>query len=156
MKNNLRKTLARWLQAAGKIGFLLVLAAGSAALGFLISWPLWLFATSARQVYTVTVLALAGAGSVALIVRSALRSRAAARDPGKQRRTFLTALLTFLMVIVGFSGAYLAAAFLARGLWIIGAVDIAAWGLLLWALGRARNAAKSPKVRTVPAENGSK
>ena len=156
MKNRLQRSISGWLEAARKIGFLLVLAAGSAALGFLISWPLWLFATSARQVYTITVLALAGAGIVTLIVRSALRSRGATRDPGKPRRTFVSAFLTFLMVIVGFGGAYLAAAFLARGLWIIGAVGIAAWGILLWALGRARNAAKSPKVRTVPAENGSK
>ena len=156
MRNSARKTLARWLEAGRKIGFLLVLVAGSAALGLLISWPLWLFATSAREVYTVTFLALAGVGVVSLIARSVRRNRRATRDPGKPRRTFLSLLLTVLMVIVGFGGAYLAAAFLARGFWTIGAIAVATWGLLLWALGRARNAAKHSKARTIPAENGSK
>jgi hypothetical protein len=156
MKNTARQTLARWFEAGRKIGFLLVLAAGSAALGLLISWPLWYFATSARHAYTVTVLVLAGAGLVFLVVRSVLRSRGATRDPGRPRRTVLSAFLTFLMVVVGFGGAYLAAAFLARGLWFLGAADLAAWGLLLWVLGRARGAAKRPKVRSVPAENGSR
>ena len=152
----LRGTLARWLEIGRKIGFLVALVAASAALGFAISWPLWLFATSAREAYTITVLALAGAGLVFLVVRAVLRSRRATRDPGKPRRTPLSVLLTFLMVIVGFSGAYLAAAFLARGLLAIGAADIVVWGVLLWALGRARSAAKNPKVRPLPAENNSR
>ena len=160
MKNDFRKTLARWVEAGRKIGFLLVLVAGSAALGFLISWPLWLFATSARTAYTITVLGLSGAGVIVMVVRSVQRNRTATRDPGKPRRTFLSVLMTVLMVLVGFSGAYLAAAFLVRGLWIFGAVDLAAGGLLLWVLGRVRSAAKkgaakSRKVRAVPAENGS-
>jgi hypothetical protein len=155
-KSTVRKTIARWLEAGRKIGFLLVLVAGSAALGFLVSWPLWLFATSARQAYTFTVLGLACAGVIFLAVRSIRRSRRTTRDPGKPRRTFVSVLLTVLMVLVGFGGAYMAAAFLVRGLWVFGAVDIAAWGLLLWALGRARSGAKNPKVRPVPAENGSK
>lgn len=154
MKTAVRKTIARWFEAGRKIGFLLVLAAGSAALGFLIAWPLWLFATSARQAYTITVLGLAGAGIVFLVTRSMLRSRTATRDPGKPRRTFLSALLTVLMALIGFSGAYLAAVFLARGLWPLVAVDLAAWSLILWGLGRARSAAKNRKVRPVPAENG--
>jgi hypothetical protein len=160
VKNAFRKTLSRWVEAGRKVGFLLVLVAGSAALGLLISWPLWLFATSARAAYSITVLGLAGAGIVYLIFRSIRRSRTTTRDPGKPRRTFLSVLLTVLMVLVGFSGAYLAAAFLARGLWIFGAADLAALGLLQWALGRARisakrGSAKNRKVRPVPAENGS-
>ena len=82
MKITARRTLARWFEAGRRIGFLLVLVAGSAALGLLISWPLWFFATSARQAYTITVLVLAGAGVVFLVVRSASRSRGATRDPG--------------------------------------------------------------------------
>jgi hypothetical protein len=155
VKNGFRKTLTRWVEAGRKVGFLLVLVAGSAALGFLISWPLWLFATSARTAYTITVLGLAGAGVIFLVVRSVQRSRTATRDPGTPRRTFISALMTVLMVLVGFGGAYLAAAFLVRGLWAFGAADLAAWGILLWLLGRARRAAKNRKVQAVPAENGS-
>jgi len=155
VKNGFRKTLARWVEAGRKVGFLLLLVAGSAALGFLISWPLWLFATSARKAYTITVLGLAAAGVIFLIVRSVQRSRTATRDPGKPRRTFISVLMTVLMVPVGFGGVCLAAAFLVRGLWVFGAADLAAWGILLWVLGRARTAAKNRKVRAVPAENGS-
>jgi hypothetical protein len=156
MKITARRTLARWFEAGRRIGFLVVLVAGSAALGLLISWPLWFFATSARQAYTITVLVLAGAGIVFLVVRSVSRRRGAIRDPGRPRRTVLSALLTLLMVLVGFGGVYLGAAVLVRGLWVVGVADLAAWALLLWALGRARSAAKKPKVRSVPAENGSR
>ena len=151
-----RKTLARWLEVGRKIVFLLALVAASAALGFVISWPLWLFATSARRAYTVTVLALAGAGIIFVVFRAIRRSRGATRDPGRPRRTLLSVILTFLMVVVGLAGAYLAAAFLARGLLVIAAADIVVWVVLLWALGRARSAAKNPKVRTLPAENSSR
>ena len=61
MRNGFQKSFAAGLEGLRKVGFLLGLVAGSAVLGFLIAWPLWLFATSARQVYTITVLALAGA-----------------------------------------------------------------------------------------------
>jgi hypothetical protein len=155
VKTAVRKTLARWFEAGRKIGFLLFLVAGSAALGFLISWPLWLFATTARTAYTITVLGLAGAGIVFLVTRSVLRSRTATRDPGKPRRTLLSAFLTMLMALIGFGGAYLAAVLLVRGLWLFAAVDLAAWGLVLWGLGRARSASKNRKVRPVPAENDS-
>jgi len=155
VKTAVRKTIARWLEAGRKIGFLLVLVAGSAALGFLISWPLWIFATSARKAYTITVLGLAGAGIVFVITRSVLRNRTATRDPGKPRRTLLSAFLTVLMALIGFGGAYLAAVFLARSLWILVTVDLAVWVIILWGLGRVRSAAKNRKVRPVPAENGS-
>lgn len=153
--DGVRKTVARWIEAARKVGFLLVLVAGSAALGLMISWPLWFFATSARTAYTITVLGIGAAGVLFLAVRSARRSRAALRDPGRPGRSFASVSITVVMVLVGFGGAYLAAAFLVRGLLVLAAVDLAAWGLLLWGLGRARHAAKNRKVRTIPAENGS-
>jgi hypothetical protein len=154
--STVRKTLARWLEVGRKIGFLVALVAASAALGFVISWPLWLFATSARRAYTITVLALAGAGIIFLVFRAIRRSRRATRDPGRPRRTPLSVILTFLMVVVGLAGAYLGAALLARGLLVIAAADIVVWAALLWVLGRARSAAKNPKVRTLPAENSSR
>jgi hypothetical protein len=155
VKSGLQKSIAAWIEGGRKIGFLLLLVAGSAILGFLIAWPLWLFATSARQAYTITVLALAGAGVVFLVVRAAQRRRRAVRDAGKPPRTFLSGLLTVLMVVVGIAGVYLAAALIVRGLWIIGAAVIAVWAGLLWLIGRARGATKVRKVRPVPAENGS-
>ncbi len=154
MNRGLRKSIATWIEGARRVGFLLLLVAGSAALGFLIAWPLWLFATSARPAYTVTVLALAGAGIVLLIVRAARRRRQAVRDAGKPVHTFLSALLGFLTAVIGVAGAYLAAALMVHGLWIVAAIVVVLWAGFLWLLGRARGAAKSRKADPVPAENG--
>ena len=156
MSSGLRRRISAWIEAGRKTGFVILLVAGSAALGILISWPLWLFATSARVAYTVTILALAAGGVVYLVVRAAVRSRSAARDPGRPRGSAASALLTALMVIVALAGLYLAAALLARGIWILGAGAAAAWAALLWLLGRARGAARNRKGRAVPAENKSR
>ncbi len=156
MSSALRRRISAWIEAGRKTGFVILLVAGSAALGLLISWPLWLFATGAREAYTVTILALAAGGVVYLVVRAVLRSRAAARDPGRRRGSAASALLTALMVIVGLAGLYLAAALFARGIWILGAAAAAAWAGLLWLLGRARGAARNRKARPVPAENKSR
>ncbi|MGA2640121.1 MAG: hypothetical protein ABSG21_04335 [Spirochaetia bacterium] len=156
MKKGLRKAVAGWIEWGRKVGFLLLLAGGSAALGFLIAWPLWVFATSARKAYTITVLALCAAGIIFLAVRAAQRRRKAVRDAGKPPHTLLAGLLTTLMVVVGIAGVCLAGALMVRGIWIVGAAALALWAGLLWLLARARSAAKARKVRPVPAENGSK
>ncbi len=154
MSTGLRRRLARWLEAGRTAGFLVLLVAGSAALGIAISLPLWLFATSAREAYTIAVLALGVVGIVYLVVRSAVRrGREAARDPRRPRRSTAAGLFTAFMVIVGVGGLYLAAALLARANWILAAADLAVWAGLLWALGRARGAARSRKARPLPAEN---
>jgi hypothetical protein len=155
VKTGLRTTIAAWIEAGRKIGFLLLLVAGSAGLGFLIAWPLWLFATTARSAYTIAVLAAAGAGIILLAVRAAGRRRKTVRDPGTPAHSLLSVLLAVMMGIIGLAGVYLAAALFIRGLWIIGAADIAVWAGLLWLMARARGAAMSRKVRPVPAENGS-
>jgi small-conductance mechanosensitive channel len=155
VRNGFQKSFAAGLEGLRKVGFLLGLVAGSAVLGFLIAWPLWLFATSARQVYTITVLALAGAGIVFLAVRAARRRQKARRDAGKPGLGLLPVLLTVLLVLVGISGAYLGAALFVRGLWVVGVGVLVLWAGLLWLVGRARRAAKGRKVRRVPAENGS-
>jgi len=156
VSNGFRRRISAWIEAGRKTGFLLLLVAGSTALGILIAWPLWLFATSARQAYTITVLALAAGGIVFLVARAILRSRSAARDPGRPNRSAGSALLTALMVIVGCSGLYLSAALLARGIWIFGAGAAVVWAGLLWLLGRARGAVRNRKARPVPAENKSR
>jgi hypothetical protein len=89
-------------------------------------------------------------------VRAALRRRKTLRDDGRPGRSALTALLTVLTALVGIAGVYLAAALIARGLWIVGAGVVVLWAGLLWLIARARAAAKSRKLRPVPAENGSK
>jgi hypothetical protein len=142
-----------WIAAGRGIGFFLLLAGGSAALGFVIAWPLWLFATSERKAYTVFVLCLLGAGVVALLVRSAARRRRAARDQGGPRRTALSALITFVQVVVVVAGIWGEAVFIARGLWLFSVVGLLAWASIVWALGIGRRAAKTHKQAAVPAEN---
>jgi hypothetical protein len=75
------------------------------------------------------------------------------REDGKRRRSALAALLTVVIVVVATAGTYVGAALFARGLWVIGAVELLIWGGLLWVIGRARRAANSRKVRPLPAEN---
>jgi cytochrome c biogenesis protein CcdA len=153
VKKELRQSIAAWIEGGRKVGFFFALVAGSAALGFLIAWPLWLFATSARHAYTLTVLALAGAGVVYLVVRAAHRRSNAVRDAGRPPRTLLSMLLGALSVVVGLAGVYLAIAFILRRQWILLAAAIVLSATLLWLLGHARGAAKARKVRLVSAEH---
>jgi len=155
VKKSVTRSFAAALEGLRKVGFFLALVVGSAAMGLLIAWPLWFFATSARQVYTITVLVLAGGGIVYLAVRSAQRRRKSLRDAGKPGRGLLSAVLTILLVMVGISGAYLAAALFIRGLWKFGAGAVVVWAGLLWLIGWARGAVKTRKPGQVPAENGS-
>jgi len=153
LSRGLRRRFSVWLEAGRSAGFAVLLVAGSAALGLVIALPLWLFATSAREAYTITVLALGGAAIVYLVVRSVVRSRSAPRDPSRQGRSALVGIVTVLIVVVGLAGIYLAAALLARGYWILGTAALVVWAGLLWLLGRARGAARNRKARAVPAEN---
>jgi hypothetical protein len=153
VKGGLRKGLESWLEAGRKIGILVLLLAGSCALGFAIAWPLWLFATSQREAFTIFALLLAGSGISALAIRAALKRRTAIRDPGKPRRTALSVLLTILLTLFAFGGAYVEAALLFRGLWILGILGLLLWAGVLWALGFARRLAKGHKERPIPAEN---
>ncbi len=137
MRGGVRKRLESWLEAARKIGFLILLLAGSAAFGFAIAWPLWLFATSQRQAYTIFAFCLAGGGLLALAVRRFIRRRGTPRDQGKPRRTILSVLLTILLTIVALAGGYLAAVLLYRGLWILGHPDAR----------RVGGAAVGPRIR---------
>ena len=153
MRSGVKQRLESWLEAVRKIGFFVVLVAGSAAFGFAIAWPLWLFATSQRQAYTIFAFCLAGGGLLALAVRRFIRLRKSARDPGKPRRTVLSVLLTILLTIVAVAGGYVAAVLLYRGLWILALPALAAWAGLLWGLAYARRASKRRKEPPNPAEN---
>jgi hypothetical protein len=155
VRGGLQKRLESWLETLRKIGFLVLLLAGSAAFGFAIAWPLWFFATSQRQAYTIFAFCLAGGGLLALGVRRLVRRHAASRDPGRPRRTVLSVLLTILLTIVALAGGYLAAVLLYRGVWILAAPELIAWAGLLWVLGYARRASKRRKERKNPAENES-
>jgi len=155
VRGDVRKRLESWLEAARKIGFLILLLAGSAAFGFAIAWPLWLFATSQRQAYTIFAFCLAAGGLLALAVRRFIRRRGTPRDQGKPRRTILSVLLTILLTIVALAGGYLAAVLLYRGLWILAIPTLVVWAGLLWALGFARRASNRRKEPRIPAENRS-
>jgi hypothetical protein len=153
VRSGLRQRLESWLEALRKIGFFILLVAGSAVFGFAIAWPLWIFATSQRQAYTIFAFCLAGGALLALAARKVIRLRTSAHDPGKPRRTFLSTLLTILITLVGLAGGYLAAVLFYRGLWILAIPALVAWAALLWALAYARSAAKGHKERQNPAEN---
>jgi len=153
VRSSVKRRLESWLEAFRKIGFFILLVAGSACFGFAIAWPLWFFATSQRQAYTIFAFSLAGGGLVALAVRRFIRLRASARDPGKPRRTFLSVLLTILLAIVAVAGGYVAAVLLYRGLWILAAPALVIWAGLLWALGYARRVSNRHNERRNPAEN---
>jgi small-conductance mechanosensitive channel len=155
VRGGLQKRLESWLEALRKVGFLILLLAGSAVFGFAIAWPLWLFATSQRQAYTIFAFCVAGGGLLALAVRRFIRHRASARDPGRPRRTVLSVILTILLTIVALAGGYVAAVLLYRGMWILAVPALAVWVVLLWALGFARRASKRHKEGLNPAENGS-
>jgi uncharacterized membrane protein YidH (DUF202 family) len=148
-----KRRLESWLEAFRRIGFFVILVAGSALFGFAIAWPLWLFATSQRQAYTVFAFCLAGGGLIALGIRRFIRLRRSARDPGRPRRSVLSVLLTILLTIVAVAGAYVAAVLLYRGLWILAAPALVAWAGLLWGLGLARRASNRHNERRDPAEN---
>ena len=149
----MRRTLSSWIDALRKIGFFLLLVAGSAGLGLLIAWPLWLFATSSRRIYTIVVLSLIAAGILFLVVRRILRGRDRMRDPGQPRKNALTFLVTTLTVIVGIVGAYVAAVLFARRLWIFAFPTVLVWAGILWLLGFLRRLARARKEPALPAEN---
>ena len=153
MKAGMQRILGGWIETLRSIGFFLLLIGGTGLLGFCISWPLWFFSMQSPIVYTFTVLALAGAGIVAMIVRAALRKRQAVEDLSRPRRTPFTVLLTFLIVTIGISGAFTWIAFFARRMWAWGAIDVLAWVAALWLLARVRRFAKERKARGFPAEN---
>lgn len=153
MKGAVRRRLEGWLEALRKIGFFILLVAGSACFGFVVAWPLWLFATTQRQAYTIFAFSLAGGGILVLAVRRFIRVRRSPRDPGKPRRTVLSVLLTILLTIVAVAGGYIAAVLLYRGLWILAGPALAVWAGLLWALAWARRVSNTHKARQNPAEN---
>ena len=155
MSSPFQKTVARWLEAARTIGFFLLLVLGSAAFGLALAWPLWLFATSQRKVFSIFVLCLAGAGLVAVVVRAIIRRQHSRRDPGRPLQALLSVLLTILIVVIAPAGAYLAAALLYRGMLIFAIPAALVWVGLLWLLGHLRGRTKVRKESGQPAENKS-
>jgi small-conductance mechanosensitive channel len=156
MKGGFRRSLAAWGEAAWKIGFFLGLLAGSATLGFLIAWPLWFLATSAKHAYTLGMLTLASACLLAIVIRAIIRGRRARRDSGHPLKFALALVLAFLIVCSTLGGAYTLLVLILRGIWIFAVPGALLWLGLLWLLARARGALNPRKQRRIPAENGSK
>jgi len=142
-----------WINAGRRLGLFLLLAGGSAALGFVIAWPLWLFATSERKAYTIFVLCLLGAAIVALAVRSAARRRRAAHQEGRPGRSALSVILAVVQFVIVLAGLWIESFLIARGLWIFSVLGLLVCASMLWALGVGRRAAKTRKAAALPAEN---
>jgi hypothetical protein len=153
VRSAFRSALARWAEAARAIGFFLLLVAGSAAIGLAIAWPLWLFATSQKRLFSLCILFLLAAGLLFLAARAIARRKRATRDPGRPLSSLLSVLLTALLVVIVPAGAYLAAVLFLRGLWVLAVPALLLWIGLLWLLGYLRGLAKGRKARVIPAEN---
>jgi len=154
VSGGLRSVVRAWVQLAQKLGFFVLLVAGSAAVGAAIAWPLWFFATSARGAYTAFALILAAGGIAFAVVRAVLRAQRAPRESeGRPRRSALSGLIGVLQVLILLGGLYIAAVFFFHGIWLI-AVPVLLMGLglplLLGLLRRAvkasRAAATMPKI----------
>jgi hypothetical protein len=107
----LSRVMRGYRRIGSRIGLFVLLAVLSAALGALIAFPLWLAATAAPRIYTITVLAAAAAAVVAAAIRRVLRTgigwhRAAAKA--------LSILLGLAKAVLLLAGIYAAAAFAAQ------------------------------------------
>jgi hypothetical protein len=134
----LSRVIRGYREIGSRIAFLAALVALSAALGAFIALPLWLFATSRPRAYSAAVLAAAAAAALGAGVRRILRDgvpwrRAAARA--------LAVVLGIARVAVLLAGAYAAAAFAVRGLYlpaaIGGVVALAAAAWIGWGAAAA-------------------
>jgi hypothetical protein len=152
MRSALRSAIRPWVTAIRGIGLLVLLVAGSTALGLAIAWPLWLLATAARRLYTVLVLAAAAGGAVFLAVRAFARGRRRAQDTGQRRRSPTAALISVLIAFLACCGLYSLAALAFQGLWLIALPTMLVWVCLLWLLGRARRAVRRRGEAPVPAD----
>jgi zinc transporter ZupT len=143
MREGLRSLVRAWGNGARKLGFFVLLVAGSAAVGVAIAWPLWYFATSARGLYTACVLVIAAAGLLFLVVRAVIRARKAPRDLPGAASSPLSRLLAILQVLVFLCGLYLDAVLLSHRIWVFAVPLLLLWLGLLVLLGLARRAAKA-------------
>ena len=107
----LRKILKGYAGLLKGTAFFVVLVGASAALGFLASWPLWLFSTESRVVYSVFCLAALAAGLVWLIVRAATRRR----PERERRRGLVTAAAVIAFICVLLAGLYGIVYFIYKG-----------------------------------------
>jgi len=150
VKGELRSVVRTWGQLAQKIGFLILLVAGSAAVGAAIAWPLWYFATSAREVYTGFVLILAAGGIVFAVVRGLVRARRMPHD-GTERLRPLSGLIGVLQGLILLGGLYVSAVLLYHGIWLIAIPALLVSLGLLLLLGLARRLLKASRARaTMP------
>jgi hypothetical protein len=139
-----------WGERLRAVGFLVAMAGGSAALGFAIAWPLWFFATSHRQAYTIFALSLAAAALVFGIVRSLARRRRDPRSRAKPRLGAAALAVSLVRGIIFVAGLYLLLAFVFRGLWLLALPGALLWAAIVWLLSRLRRVLHRAKV---PADN---
>ena len=133
----LHRILRGYLGILKSVGFILALLSASAGFGFLVSWPLWLFATSKPAAFSLCVLGAFAAGIAYLCVRSALRGRAR-----RARHPLLSALFIVCWLVLFLGGAYTVLILAFRGMYLAAFPLLAA---LLLALGYLASALQGKK-----------
>jgi hypothetical protein len=132
-----RRIFQGYLGIFKSLGFLLALLASSAGFGFLVSWPLWLFATSRPSAFTLSALAAIAAGVVYLCVRGVLRVRTR-----RGRNPLLSALLVIVWLLLFLGGGYAVLILVFRGMYLAAFPVFAA---LLLGLGYLASALQGKK-----------
>lgn len=132
--NGLRRVLLQiglgYTNTLRRLTWILALALATVVVSAVIVFPLWYFSTHDRPAYTATVLSLAGAGVLYLIIR---KSWTFWELPRGERALRIRRLLAKLAAILG----YLAGLYIILGLYLVGlfvaAIPLSA--LYLLALG---------------------
>lgn len=117
----LRRVLRGYREIGRRAGIVVVLVAASAALGGLITLPLWLFATAAPRLFTAVVIAAAGSGITAAAVRRLVVTGVRWR---RVAPAALGVLLGIAKAVLLLAGGYAAAAFAARRLYLPAAAGL--------------------------------
>ena len=139
-----------WVEAGRKVALFLVLVIGSAALGAVVAWPLWRFATAARWAYTWFALGVAVAGIAAAVVRAAARRRRLPPDPSRPRHPALSLILSTLRAVLFLAGLYAVLVFAVRAFWGLAVAAAVVSAGLLWLLTLARRRARRGRRHGAP------
>ena len=136
MKGPLARILRGYFEIGKRVGFLFLLVAGSASLGFAIAWPLWYFATSNRRLYSFGVLGALAAAGIAAAIRAAVRARHGA----------FRGLLAIVWTVLLLAGLYIAALLAVKGIWIAAIPVSLLWMLFLGWVGFGKGSRGKPMV----------
>jgi len=129
------RVLQGYREIGARAGFLALLVALSAALGALIAFPLWLFATASPRAYTVAVIAAGAAAAGAALVRRLLRTGISRPRAAAKALALLAGLAKAALLLAGLFAAAASAArrlslpAAAAGLVVLAAAAWIGWGV---------------------------